>query len=174
MQRGRDRQRVVTTPTEQPPRKLSGKRTAQLEHLESGAVRAHRRGFPAYRLHRARMLTGRNSQVHGQMGHRRRFRHEIDTGDAQLLWIMSCHESPLSAPGLPASRLLTPWRNAVTMSPCSNVIAMRRWRPHSPTVANCPPVMPKSGTARPPCLRACAGCSRAAIASRTVSIVFAR
>jgi hypothetical protein len=50
MQRGRDRQTFVTTPTEQPPRKLSGKRTAQLEHLESGAVRAHRRGFPDYGL----------------------------------------------------------------------------------------------------------------------------
>jgi hypothetical protein len=37
MQRGRDRQ-TVATPTEQPPRKLSGKRTAQREHLESGAL----------------------------------------------------------------------------------------------------------------------------------------
>ncbi|CAB3806610.1 hypothetical protein LMG27177_06131 [Paraburkholderia fynbosensis] len=37
MQRGRDRQEFATTPTEQPPRKLSGKRTAQQEHLESGA-----------------------------------------------------------------------------------------------------------------------------------------
>src|SRR5690349_11607735 len=33
---GRDRP-PATTPTEQPPRKLSGKRTVQREHLESGA-----------------------------------------------------------------------------------------------------------------------------------------
>ncbi|VXC79912.1 hypothetical protein BURKHO8Y_40017 [Burkholderia sp. 8Y] len=40
----RERSSMATTPTEQPPRKLSGKRTVQQEHLESGAASAHRRG----------------------------------------------------------------------------------------------------------------------------------
>ena len=35
-----------TAPTEQPPRKLSGKRTTATEHLERGACSAHRRGSP--------------------------------------------------------------------------------------------------------------------------------
>jgi hypothetical protein len=75
MQRGRDRQAEVATPTEQPPRKLSGKRTTQQEHLESGAAILYERPPKGILVERRQSrIAGRNSQVQGQMGHRRRFR----------------------------------------------------------------------------------------------------
>ncbi len=68
----------MAAPTEQPPRKLSGKRTAKFEHLERGALA--RTPKETY----CEIVQGRNSQVHVQMGHIRRL-----PAGPQLIWIVS-------------------------------------------------------------------------------------
>ena len=85
----------MTTPTEQPPRKLSGKRTAPLE--QSGERRATRPPKGIFRRQRSR----------GRETLRYRHRWGIDAGTDTLsvdtpvmlnsIWTMSCHESPLLA-----------------------------------------------------------------------------
>ena len=136
--------------------------TLRQKDRAAGTSGERRRARPPKGISRQHTLVRRrNSQVHGQMGHRRRFRQYRRPAMLNSIWTMSCHESPSSAPASPASRPLTPSPSAASTSPSSNVIAMRRWRRRSPTAASCRPAMPKSGTARPPCSKACAGCSRA-------------